>query len=224
MHMPRHFRRERGVALIFALLTLVVLGLATLALVRSVDTGSLLLGNVSFKQDATVSGDQAVRAAFVWLKGQSSLGADQATAGYYASTLELDKTKPVDVTGQMYPGIATRQLIDWYPDDSKLKNCAYASASGGGNCSLASKDAGQTQNGNNTMRYTIFRLCSMTDAQATAASTTNNCATPAGLTGSNHEAGERIPQLAATGAFYRIVVQVRGSGNSVSFIETIVQL
>lgn len=232
MHKSFTFHRERGATLIFALVTLVVLALATLALVRSVDTGSIMLGNVSFKQDATVAGDQAVRTAFVWLRNQASLGADQAASGYYASTRDTDPTKPVDVTGQMFPNIATRQLIDWYPtqgtlsnaDFAKLKSCGYASATGGGDCVLSSKDASATANGNNTMRYAIFRLCSMTDAQATASGVSNNCATPAGQTGGGHEAGERGPQMAASGAFYRIVVMVRGSRNSVSFIETIVQL
>ncbi|KPU92213.1 hypothetical protein APR50_24110 [Variovorax paradoxus] len=221
MQRPELHRRQRGAALIFALIALLVLGLATLALVRTVDTGSLLLGNMSFKQDATATGDQGVRAAFLWLKNQSNLGADQTAQGYYASTRESDPAKPVDVTGQQYPTNAQRQLIDWYPDDDALKNCAYASS---GTCGLVSKDAGATPNGNNRMRYTIFRLCSMTDAQAAASGISNNCATPTGLAGGNHEAGERGPKLAASGAFYRIVVQVRGSRNSVSFLETIVQL
>ena len=65
MHRFIALRRQQGAALIFALITLVILGLATLSLVRSVDTGALLLGNLSFKQDATAAGDQAARKAFV---------------------------------------------------------------------------------------------------------------------------------------------------------------
>jgi len=219
MHKPRLFRRERGVSLIFALLTLVVLGLATLALVRTVDTSALLLGNVSFKQDATVAGDQAVRTAFVWLRGQTgaALGADQTGQGYYATAMDQDPTKPVDATGQQQPGNAVRQLIDWDAD-----NCKYATASG--NCSLVSRTAGNTPNNNSQMSYAIFRLCAKTDADALASGIANNCATPSGATGGGHEAGESYPKLNASGAYYRIVVRVRGSRNSVSFIETIVQL
>ena len=219
MHKPSHPRhRQTGASLIFALLTLLVLSLATLALVRSVDTGALLLGNVSFKQDATVSGDQAVRTAFLWLKTQTgtTLGANQLGQGYYASTMEPDPAKPVDPTGQQQPGNAVRQLIDWDGD-----NCGYATS---GNCSLTSRDAGATPNGNSQMRYTIFRLCEKTDAAALASGIANNCATPSGATGSGHEAGVSNPKLSTSGAYYRVIVRVRGSRNSVSFIETIVQL
>lgn len=216
---PRHIRQQ-GASLIFALITLVVIGLASLALVRSVDTGSLVLGNMSFKQDATVSGDQAVRAAFEWLRSQTSAtletnNATNAAQGYYASTLDSDPDEPVDVTGQQSTA-AQRQLIEWYPGDSALKDCGYTS---GGNCTLLSKDAGTTPNGHNSMRYTIFRLC-----ENAGPISGNNCASPTGLAGGNHEAGERTPRLSVEGAFYRIVVRVRGSRNSVSFIETIVQL
>ncbi|MFT3813231.1 MAG: hypothetical protein QM740_07600 [Acidovorax sp.] len=213
---PRH-ARQQGVSLIFALIALLVIALSTLAVVRTVDTGALMLGNMSFKQDATASADQAVRTAFTWLKSQSSLDNDNTAQGYYASTMDTDSTQPVDMTGQQYPSIAARQLIEWYPDDSKLKNCGYA---GAGNCTLVSKEAGSTPNGNNLLRYTIFRLCAATGPVAG-----NNCATPTGLTGGNNEAGERPPNLATSGgAYYRIVVRVSGSRNSVSFIETIVQL
>lgn len=212
-------RRERGASLVFALIALLVLGLATLALVRSVDTGSLLLGNMSFKQDATVAGDQAVRTAFVWLRGQTSttLGANQASDGYYATSMDQDPTKPVDVTGQQVLSNANRQLVDWDAD-----KCKYATAKG--DCALASKSAGKTPNSNADMSYTIFRLCAKTDADALASGIANNCATPSGATGTGHEAGESYPKLSTSGAYYRIVVRVRGSRNSVSFIETIVQL
>ncbi|MEJ8858353.1 hypothetical protein WKW79_27550 [Variovorax robiniae] len=220
MRQPSSLRRARGATLIFALLTLVVLGLATLALVRSVDTSALMLGNATFKQDATVSSDQAVRAAFVWLKNQTAttLGADVTGQGYYASTRDLDPTKPVDTTGQQYPSNALRQLIDWDGD-----TCGYVSTNKS-TCALVSKDAGSTPNSNSKLRYVIFRLCGLTDAAAAASGIANNCATPSGTAGGGHEAGERGPKLIAGGAYYRVVVRVRGSRNSVSFIETIVQL
>lgn len=219
MNKSTHACREHGVSLVFAMLTLVVLALATLALVRSVDTGALMLGNISFKQDATVAGDQAVRTAFLWLKDQTSttLGAHKTDQGYYASTMEVDSTKPVDPTGQQQPSNAQRLLIDWDGD-----GCKYASAAGV--CSLVAKSAGKTPNGNSDMSYAIFRLCAKTDADALASGIANNCATPSGATGSGHEAGQSYPKLAASGAYYRVIVRVRGSRNSVSFIETIVQL
>ena len=63
-----------------------------------------------------------------------------------------------------------------------------------------------------------------TGAVSTAVTGTNNCATATSAASSGHEAGERSISQPDAGAFYRIVVQVRGSRNSVSYIETIVQL
>jgi hypothetical protein len=53
---PRwRIQQQRGSALIFALMTLVALMLAAVALVRSVDTSSRVLGNLGFKQEATAA-------------------------------------------------------------------------------------------------------------------------------------------------------------------------
>ena len=53
----RALRRQRGVSLIFALMALAVISLAAVALVRSVDTTSLVIGNLGFKQvKAALSG------------------------------------------------------------------------------------------------------------------------------------------------------------------------
>ncbi len=74
---------------------------------RSVDTGTQLLGNIGFKQDATAATDQAARQAIAWLAGNKTTLIDDATTnGYYASTRELAPDgsvtikPPVDATGQ----------------------------------------------------------------------------------------------------------------------------
>ena len=71
---PKRLRRSQGVALIFALITLVALMLGALALVRNTDTAALVLGNLGFKQDATQSADQATREAINWLNINSAAG------------------------------------------------------------------------------------------------------------------------------------------------------
>ena len=98
---------QRGVTLMFALITLVALLFATLALVRSVDTGTILMGNIGFKQDATATADQATKASITWLNAKSTvLNTDSLSQslgqGYYASTKQIgsDGTSaldPVDV-------------------------------------------------------------------------------------------------------------------------------
>ena len=58
--------------LFFALIALVVMSLAAVALIRSVDTSTMIAGNLAFKQSATTSGDSGVEGAI------TALTADQA--------------------------------------------------------------------------------------------------------------------------------------------------
>src|SRR4051794_33864237 len=50
-------RRQQGVVLLIALIVLVAMTLAGIGLVRSVDTGNMVAGNLAFKQGATLAGD-----------------------------------------------------------------------------------------------------------------------------------------------------------------------
>jgi len=214
-------RHQRGVSLLFALLALVALSLATLGLVRNIDTGALVMGNIGFKQDAAVAGDQATRRAIEWLKtNAATLDADLANNGYYASTKERNANTtvtPVDVTGQQQVANSSRKLIDWDGDTE----CNYAPGGTFASCALLTADGG-TINGNRT-RYVIFRLCDV--AGDSNDEINNSCAKPlssgsgASGRGSLGYGGKRFE--AATGPYYRIVVRVLGARNTTAFIETI---
>ena len=54
---------QRGVILFVALIVMVIMSLAAIALVRSVDTANLVAGNQSFKQSALNATDLGVQAA-----------------------------------------------------------------------------------------------------------------------------------------------------------------
>ena len=212
---------QRGVSLLFALLALVALSLATLALVRTVDTSGLVLGNIGFKQDATVAGDQATRQAVAWLKANvAGLDNDAANSGYYASTKERNADASitrVDTTGQQLTGNA-RKLIDWDNDGA----CNYATSGTYTSCDLKTVSVGDI-NGNKT-RYVIFRLCqSAGDANDEI---NNACAKPlnsgSGASGRGAMAYGTGRFTAAAGPYYRIVVRVLGPRNTASFTETIV--
>jgi type IV pilus assembly protein PilX len=216
---------QRGVTLIFALITLVALLLATLALVRSVDTSTILMGNIGFKQDATVTADQATKVALSWLSTKSAVLNTDSLAqslgqGYYASTKEIasdgtTRLDPVDVTGQQIAG-TSRQVLDWTHDD-----CTTTT---GYLCSVA-----VATTGSNKARYVIFRLCSL-PGDYTSTGYTGACAVPPnGTNGTASARGEL--NYAETGRFggssgpyYRIVVRVQGARNTTSFTETIVHL
>ena len=69
---------QRGVSLLFALMALAAMLLAAVALVRSVDSGALVLGNLGFKQEATRPPNRAaeVRALVEGLPRRSTLTVD----------------------------------------------------------------------------------------------------------------------------------------------------
>lgn len=95
---------QAGVVLFFALIALVVMSLAAVALIRSVDTNSLIAGNLSFKQSSMLSADRGVENAITWLKTKNanSLNSDLAANGYYATSdvlPHLDAKVLVDASG-----------------------------------------------------------------------------------------------------------------------------
>jgi len=60
-------RAQRGAVLFIALIVLVAMSLAGLALMRGVDTGTLIANNLAFKQSATMGADLGVETARTWL-------------------------------------------------------------------------------------------------------------------------------------------------------------
>jgi type IV pilus assembly protein PilX len=91
--------KQRGVALFFALISMLAIMLAAVALVRSVDTSTIIAGNLAFQQAATASSDAGTEAAIAWLmtveKANAAMNVltdsnhpfnqNNAAAGYYAS-------------------------------------------------------------------------------------------------------------------------------------------
>lgn len=92
---PRHDRcdrycrptGQRGVVLFIVLIALVIMSFAGIALMRTLNTGNALAGNLAFRASAVQSTDLAVERARVWLIGQTqtALFADIGNA-YLAST------------------------------------------------------------------------------------------------------------------------------------------
>ncbi len=60
--------RQRGAVLLIALIVLVAMTLAGIAMMRSVDTGILVSGNMAFRQSATLAADAGINSG--WKKLQ----------------------------------------------------------------------------------------------------------------------------------------------------------
>jgi hypothetical protein len=90
---------QRGVVLFFALISLLAIMLAAVALIRSVDTSTMIAGNLAFKQAATTSGDAGTEGAIGWLTATQAanitknvltdtthaFNVTNAASGYYAN-------------------------------------------------------------------------------------------------------------------------------------------
>ena len=206
---------QTGASLLFALLTLVALALAAVGLIRSVNTGALVIGNLAFKQDATRSSDQATMAAITWLRNNPTVQNNNGTAGsgYYASTSDL-----IDVTGKQLT-VTNRALVNWGGS-----NCASAASGSFSSCDFVPGNAG-TINGNSA-QYIIFRLCSASgdpglDLTIVCMRSTSSSSSSAAKKGElNYSEYARF--TGTSGPYYRIVVKVSGARDTTSFTETIV--
>lgn len=221
--------RQRGLTLMIVLIALVSISLATVVLIRSVDTSTLVLGNLGFKQGTTASADNAVENASAWLTGRLSVAptdlydsrcasgctAQDPTGAYYATSLD-----GLDISG--HSTVATRILVDW--DNN---NCAYATSGSFAACIKASPAV--SANGYTTS-YVVTRMCNATGDPAAVG---NNCARPTNMILSTRQINKggldygRHTVLTSAGGgsgfsalVFRIVVRSRGPRNTVSYTET----
>ena len=75
--------RVRGAVLFIALIVLVAMTLAGIAIMRSVDTATLIAGNLAFKQGTVQSSDNGIEQAYTWLlANRPTLWANNASQGY----------------------------------------------------------------------------------------------------------------------------------------------
>lgn len=209
-------RAQRGVSLLFALLALAAISLAAVALVRSVDSGALLIGNLSFKQDATASADQAAERARQFLMTATNLTADVPSQGYYASAQD-----DLDPTGRLTSSSNPLAVVNWGDADS----CACLNTSPATCASCSRIPSTEITLGNGVRaRYLITRLCPVPGT----VSATNACAQPAANAISTAKARGEIrvgtesrPSEVAQAPYYRVIVRTVSGRNTVSFTETV---
>ena len=125
----RHARSSRrhvqaGIVLFIALIAMVVLSLAGIALVRSVDTGAGVAGNVAFRQASIVASNHAVEdAVYKLFKSVTPIipSADSLGNNYYASLQAAEKMDgtPAALAGA-YPPAGYPVLMPVWTDPTSL--------------------------------------------------------------------------------------------------------
>jgi len=204
MHTQTQFpRRQEGVVLMIALIVLVAMTLAGLGLIRSIDTGTLVAGNIGFRESAVASGDSGIELARTWLmNNRNSLNNDNTTFGYYST-----RQDSVDLTGNKTTG--TADGVDW----------------GGTNPTAPVKafDAGTTVDGTgNHIYYVIQRLCATPGGiNAPAQDCTTIAITGMGST-QNAPDYSGYALTIKNEVYYRITSLIEGPKNTVSFVQSIV--
>lgn len=213
--------RQRGVVLFFALMALLAMSLAAVALIRSVDTSTMISGNLAFKQSATTSGDAGTEAALTWL--------EITAAANNALSVSKSLDHPLNNTG----GIGGFQNVGYYSNLNPNINLTDGTGIqwDDGDSFLVGIDGS-----GNTIRYVIQRMCRTVDAlpstleQPALVPPTTDCLFGDKAEDKNSQAIV-LPQEVCSGSGcakdelppqYRITTRVQGPRNSISYVQAFV--
>ena len=191
-------RAQRGVTLIIALIVLVAMTLAGVAMMRSVDTGTIVVGNIAFRQSTVHSADQGLQAAFNFV-----------TAGSGGTVLFNDDNQPGAASKGYWSSVPTDEP-DWFANatwtNAAVLNGGVADASG------------------NVVYYIIQRLCK--DPNVSNNAVGQSCAaTPdsASVSGEGIDASAPNYFTRPPATHYRITARSVGPRNSVAIVQTLVR-
>ncbi len=199
--------RQRGVVLFIALIALLVMSLAAVALIRSVDTNTMIAGNLALRQSAMTSSDRGAEAAMDWLEttalaNLATLDVDNSAEGYYATYFPTVDANGDGVTDDADDRLFAKSLVD-------------------NNGELDTADDGQ----GNKIEYIVQRMCLNPAPPANDA--TNKCMLGEPELGTSSkgvkdatEAGAIVS--ASQSPVYRVTVKVTGPKNTVSYTQTYV--
>jgi type IV pilus assembly protein PilX len=228
---PRHglALKQRGVVLFFTLIALVVMSLAAVALIRSVDTSTMIAGNLAFRQAGTASGDSGIEAAIAWLTTAQTAA---TSAGLTVSDAQhpFNNTGGYDISnGTCCLNVAYRSNAD--PALSLTDSSATAHIKWDDTDSALVPDLT-----GNTVRYVIQRMSRIANAipdkkedTTTTPPKTGTLFSSTAVDKNGHGVlhadqickGIGCPPPGAA-ALLRITAKVTGPKNTVSYIQTLV--
>ena len=205
-----HANKQRGVVLFFALIALVVMSLAAVALIRSVDTSTMIAGNLAFRQAATTSGDAGTEAAMAWLDAEQT------------AMIAAGKNVLIDVNHTFNVSNTANAAKGYYSSVGLVANLTNGTFVWDNAHSVA---VGPDSSGN-TVRYIIERMCrnpnqipSKANCLFTTAKTTLGdqkvLAADEVCQGAGCLADSQSTQL-------RITARIAGPKNTISYIQSFV--
>lgn len=198
---PLLLPRQRGVVLFIALIVMVVMSLAAVGLIRSIDTSTQVLGNLALRQAAILPANYAVEDAGVGLF--SDMGGPRIP------------DVQVDTPAQNYYATHNQGWDDQYGVPQPLQTKLAAQ-----NLTRFFTDAG-----NNRITYITERMCNPlapNPAPGNAASGAwCDMGQPKQSPGTTVNQG--TPLILPQQVFYRVTVRVDGPQNTVSFLQAMLR-
>jgi type IV pilus assembly protein PilX len=191
--------RQHGVVLFVALIVMVALSLAAIALIRSVDTTTTVIGNLAFRQASILPANMAVEEAAAALFQDADVArairipnrdSNLPAENYFAFWQNTDDARGVPAQLQKrsaFP-VAGKMLVD------------------------ASMSGAQTE-----VRYVLERMC-----VAAAPPTNANCdlLPPSGPFGTTvGDSSLTLPSV----PYYRVTIRVDGPQNTASFVQAMLR-
>lgn len=187
---------QKGVILIITLIAMVALAIASVAMLRGVDTGNVISGNMAFRQSTLQAGDIGLELAFAALP----------------AIISTNTTANTNIANRYY---ATMQAVDskGVPTSVNWGNVPCRDSAGG--TVTCSTQAYQ-------VKYVIDRLCATIPAD-TSAPPADCLIQPATAASEGHsQKSTGVPFNLPSAAYFRITVQVSGPRNTQSFVQAIV--
>jgi type IV pilus assembly protein PilX len=203
---PQAVAGQRGVVLFIALIVMVAMSLAAVALIRSVDTTSQVIGNLAFRQasilPANLAIENAVRDLFSDAGGPRipDIRVDTPARNYYASHNQAAGwDDQYGVPQPLQTKVAAQALTVQLPAD----------------------------NAGNSVTYVTERLCNPDVASPPRPADNKTDITWCDLIspkgGGCHTINEQCAFDIPPQAFYRVTVRVDGPQNTVSFVQAVLR-
>lgn len=199
-------RRQRGVVLFIALIVMVAMSLAAIALIRSVDTTNILIGNLAFRQSSILPANMAVEQAAAALfpeaapTGVPAIAdptADLPAENYFASWQNSDDARGVPTLLQTRTNAAALAKTLDALDNSNV-NVAAANRT--------------------VVRYVIERMC-----LAPGPAKASNCDMMPPKQNPGTTVHDESTATLNPIPFYRVTIRVDGPQNTSSFLQAMLR-
>ena len=211
--MMRTHRKQRGVALFITLIMLVAMTIASLALVRTVDTANVIAGNLAFKQSSLQIGDLGIEAAVAALPASILNGTPE-------SVWSIGTGCASDACRNYYPSMLATSSIGV---PTATINWATSNTTPGTSITWSTVPAVVNTNipAGYTIQYIIDRLCK---GPTPVTDIAGKCLSDVPVT-EGQEKGLSGRQLAvmtsASSVYYRVTVRISGPRSTETYIQSI---